>query len=313
MRARAVWLVLLGLMALALSAPGAGADRVTVINTYGVTPLIQGGTSYVPLRSASDFLGAALLWDSLRNRATITYNGRELGLVVGSTTAYYGGQPVVLAQPPVMVNGKVLVPAAALGRYLEVPVRWDGDESRVLMLGPPGWGYYHVTRVARVHRDRGLHLGHRVAQVQVAGPFMYSGVTYLPLRDVSDVIGAALLWDHLRNRATLVYDGRNIVLVIGSPTVHLGSQTVVLPAAPIIVGGQVFVPEPFFAQHLRVKVEHEREMVKVRGAKGSREWRVSSSSPDKVFGVQGGGGAPPKGQQGKAKGQGPKGKGKGNR
>ncbi len=168
MRTRTIW-ALSTLFLLALAAPVALADRdedgdhqgnrVVVINNYGVSPFVYGGYSYVPLKSATDFLGAALLWDSLKHQATVTYNGRKLGLVVGSPTAYYGGRAVALPVAPVMVGGQMLVPVNAFDHYLGVPTRWDERESRVIMRGRPGWGYYQVLPQPPVEAVYGIEHG----------------------------------------------------------------------------------------------------------------------------------------------------------
>jgi hypothetical protein len=117
-----------------------------------------------------------------------------------------------------------------------------------------------------------------VNQVVVA-PFVYSGVTYVPLRDVTDVIGAALLFDSLRGRATFVYNGRDVALVIGSSRCLFGSEVVLLPAAPAIVGGIIYVPEPFFAQRFGVHFARERGHLILRGPRGERDWQVRSAPP----------------------------------
>jgi len=274
-----------------LTATGATADKA-VIHTYGVTPFVYGGYSYVPLKTTADFLGAALLWDSLRNRATITYHGRELGLVVGSTTAYYGGRQVALPVPPIVVGEQMLVPATAFNSYLGVPVRWDDEDHEVQIQGPSGWGYYRVLPYpppqalaiiqrhgpppwAPAHgRRRHGYRDHYYPAVYVPAPFIYSGVTYIPLRSATDFIGAALLWDSLRNRAVITYNGREIGLVIGSPTVHFGPQVVVLPAAPIVVYDTVFVPADLFVRHLRIPIERGGEVIKIKGKKGWHEMRL---------------------------------------
>jgi hypothetical protein len=114
-------------------------------------------------------------------------------------------------------------------------------------------------------------------------PFVYSGVTYVPLRDVADVIGAALLLDTLHNRATIIYNGRHFALVIGSPRVFYGTEVILLPAAPVIIGGQIFVPQRFFDRDLHVRVQRDRDRFRVWGPKGEREWRVASRPPKGFF------------------------------
>jgi len=303
MRISALWAVLL----VALMITGAAADRdrdyddhqVTIINNYGVTPFVYSGYSYIPLKSAADFLGASLLWDSLHNRATLVYRGRELGLVVGSPSAYYMGRPVALPAPPIIVEGQMLVPVIVFDRYFDVPVRWEPDYNRVLILGPPGWGYYQVLPYAPPYvitliqgygpppwaPAHGWRRQYGPA-VYVPAPFVYYGTVYIPLRDVTGIIGAALLWDDLRNRAAITYNGREFGLVIGSPYVYYGTQTIVLHSPPVVVGGHVYVPSEFFDRHLKVPVERKDSVLKIKGHAGWRDFKLASSPPGYVYGFQ---------------------------
>jgi len=144
--------VALALLVAALSAAAiapAAADKVTIINNYGATPFVYGGYTYVPLRAATDFIGAALLWDSsLKGRAAITFNGREVGLVIGSPYVLVGGSQVALPAAPVVVGGQVFVPSVVFSQYLQVPVVYD-SRVRVLRIqrGPAAWGTFKVGRV----------------------------------------------------------------------------------------------------------------------------------------------------------------------
>ena len=297
--------LLVVILVAAVAATGVAADRV-VINNYGVTPFVYGGYSYIPLKSTADFLGAALLWDSLRDRATITYGGHQLGLVVGSTTAYYGGRTVVLPAAPVMVRDHVLVPTAVFSRYLEVPVRWHEDDNELEMEGRPGWGYYRVLPYpppyavtvieshgpppwAPAHGYRRRH-GY-YPQVYAPAPFIYGGATYVPLRNATEIIGAALLWDSLRNRAAFTYNGHEIGLVIGSPRVYYGPQVIVLPAPPIVVRDVVYVPEALFTRHLRVPMEHRGHILRIKGRSGWNEMGIGAPPPARFISRGGRGGA----------------------
>jgi len=305
MKTRVLWL-LVAVMLFGIAA-GAGADsyhaRQIVIANCPVTPFVYSGYSYVPLKSASDFLGAALLWDGQRNRATITYNGRDLGLVIGSTTAYYVGQPVVLPAPPIVVAQQVFVPVTVFDRYFGIPVQFDPDHDRVLICGAPGWGYYTVAPSPPLVVIQAIEgYGPPAAAVAygpeydddsnyyysapafVPAPFVYAGVTYLPLRDVTDFLGVALLWDSLRDRAAFTYNGCEIGLVIGSPTVYYSTQVIVLPAPPIIVHETVYVPSQLFERHLNCPVEVRRDdgMLRFKGPRGWHDFRLAAKPPGPI-------------------------------
>jgi hypothetical protein len=126
---------------------------------------------------------------------------------------------------------------------------------------------------------------HRTAYVPA--PFVYSGVTYIPLRDATSLIGAALLWDSLHGRAMVTYNGREIGLVVGSPSVVYGGETVVLGAAPVVVNNVVFVPAEFCDHYLKLPMEHSRGIVRIRGRQGWREFKVASRPPGLVIARKG--------------------------
>jgi hypothetical protein len=285
---------LVAALLLALVVPCAGADEYVVIESHGAPTFLYGGYSYVPLKSAADFVGAALLWDSLKNRGTLTYNGREVGLVVDSPDVRYRGGAVAMPVAPIVVDDRVFVPALVFDRYLGVPLRWDHPKHRLMMRGRHGWGYYQVAPappppvIAVIERHgpppwAPAHGRRRHEPAYyVTAPFVYSGVTYVPLRDAASLVGAALLWDSLKGRAVLTYDGREIGLVVGSPTVVYGGRPVVLAAAPVVVHGAVYVPVDFCQRYLKVPVQHDRGVLKLKGPKGWHEFKVASRPPGPV-------------------------------
>lgn len=128
-----------------LPARPATADKIVVVNNYyGGTPFVYGGYSYIPIRNVQEALGAALLWDSLRRRAVITYNGHELGLVVGSPVVYLDGAPVSFPVAPLIVNNYVFVPVTTVRRCLHVPMEYDGRHHKVKIRGPKHWSVFEV-------------------------------------------------------------------------------------------------------------------------------------------------------------------------
>ena len=291
-----LWLVLAFVLA-GFALPQAAADQIVAIGAGGVTPFLYGGYSYVPLRSATDFIGAALLWDAVEDRAVVTYGSNELGLVLGSTNAYYGGRPVVLPAPPLLIDGSVLVPTTVFGRYLGVPVQWDGGQHRVRIRGKHGWGYYevrpyppsHVVPFLRGHGPPPWAPAHGYRRKMGHYPtayaptaFIYSGATYLPLRDVASAVGAALLWDSLNGRAVLTYSGREFGLVIGNRMVQHGPRGLMLAAPPVMVGSTVYVPTEFFERDLGVKIERAEKALKLKGPKHTLDLEVAPAPPGRV-------------------------------
>lgn len=127
--------VLLGLAYLPAS-----ADKVIVINTPGSAPFVYQGYTYMPVQSVTKFLGADLGWDPNVGRAVINYKGQQFALTPGKANASFAGRSVVLASPPVVVNGRTYVSTEVFKEYYKVPMQWDKSTSQVRILGPNGWG-----------------------------------------------------------------------------------------------------------------------------------------------------------------------------
>ena len=143
---RVVLMAVLLTMVVSFAGISAGADNDVTIDTFGATPFVYEGRSYIPLKSVASFLGAQLQWDSAKNRAVVTYQGKELALTPGSVKALFAGQPVVLAAAPVVASGRTYIPTWALKRFYDVPVVWDQARSQVRIKGPTGWGAVTVSR-----------------------------------------------------------------------------------------------------------------------------------------------------------------------
>jgi hypothetical protein len=260
----------------AIAASGAAAGDPTAISTNGLTPFMYHGYAYVPLKGTADFLGASLWSDSAHNRTTVRLNGRTMTLVVGSITATYLGQPVILPEPPMLIDGQVLVPAIVFNWYLRVPLRWDKPHNRVLFRGPQGWGYFRLLTYIPPHTVPVLWTPY------YPGPFFYSGTIYFLLRDTCALAGATLVWEQDSGRATVAFNGQSFVLVVGSPKVIQGSRSSRLPGPPIVMAGQVFCPREFFERHLNVKIEWEGGYLTAQGAKAGRRWRGVASAPARL-------------------------------
>jgi len=148
MSKRIVTAAVLLTMLVSFAGLSAAADSDVTINTYGATPFVYEGRSYLPLKSAASFLGAPVVWDSAQNRVVVAYNGKELALTPGSRNALFDNRPVVLSAAPVIGQGRLFVPMDALRQTYGVPVEWDQAHSRVRIMGSgsTGWGAVTVSR-----------------------------------------------------------------------------------------------------------------------------------------------------------------------
>jgi hypothetical protein len=97
-------------------------------------PTIIGGKTLVPFRKIFESLGATVGWDKATKTASGAKGNINVSLVLGSTTAYVNGKPVVLEVPATSVNGSTMVPARFVAETLGAYVDWDKDTKTVIIV-----------------------------------------------------------------------------------------------------------------------------------------------------------------------------------
>lgn len=267
--------VVIGLLA-ALAGPAAADTRIAV----GVSFLFN-NHAYVPVRPTCGYLGANLAYDPYRSSAAIVYQNRNLTLVVGTRSAFYNSAPVLLPAPVVVVRDQLCCPASAFDDYLGVPTRWE--RRRAYFEGPRGWVYYDVDPYTPPYA-LGVFASYGYPPVYYAPrSFVYGGALYLPLRDIGDLIGAAILLDLLGNRGVVTYGGVQTVLYVGSPRCYYGSRLIVLPGPPILVGSVLYVPQRLVTDYWRVPVRRSGRAWLVDGGWGDRSYALAAGPPARVY------------------------------
>lgn len=80
-------------------------------------------------------------------------------------------------------------------------------------------------------------------------PFLENGITYVPLRFLSDVFNAEdVSWNAHSKQASVLRDGNNIVVKENSEVAVVDGKTVRMNGPAVIKNGKLFVPVRFFAE-----------------------------------------------------------------
>ncbi|SCW84542.1 MORN repeat-containing protein [Paenibacillus tianmuensis] len=85
------------------------------------------------------------------------------------------------------------------------------------------------------------------------------GRVLVPLRDISDELGAKLSWEESTKSITLTKDSTTVQLKIGDPTVQMNGKSQTLDVPPQIKDDQTFVPVRFVAEAFGAKVKWDAE------------------------------------------------------
>jgi hypothetical protein len=112
---------------------------------FDVPPVEVGGRLLVPLRGVFERLGASVVWEPSTQRIVATAGSKVIELVVGRRDGAVDGKPVLLDVPPMVVQGRTMVPLRFVSETLGAYVQWQASARTVLITvavaGPPPPGY----------------------------------------------------------------------------------------------------------------------------------------------------------------------------
>ena len=98
-----------------------------------------------------------------------------------------------------------------------------------------------------------------------AAPFIEAGRTLVPVRFISEALGAEVGWDPDTQQVTVTDEGMEIVLTIGSQDVLVdGKEQTIDCAATILPSGRTFVPLRFVSEILGAEVDYQDGIVTIQ-------------------------------------------------
>lgn len=83
-------------------------------------------------------------------------------------------------------------------------------------------------------------------------PQLKDGNVLLPIRRISESLGAAIEWDEATRTVTIYHNGEEILLQIGSNVFHRDDEKFILDVPAELISNRVFVPLQVFVEGLGV-------------------------------------------------------------
>lgn len=94
-------------------------------------PIIENGSTLIPLRDVFESLGAEVVWDDEDRFAAAAKDGVLVQIYPDSGRFIKNGQETELPALPKITNGRIMVPLRALSEAFGYNVLWDGEEYTV--------------------------------------------------------------------------------------------------------------------------------------------------------------------------------------
>ena len=131
---------------------------------------------------------------------SVTYSSNRLiRMKIGSTTAMAGSDTLTLLVAPVIKSGTTFVPLRFVGEAFGASVQWDAT--------------FQLIDISLGGRTIRLQINNKTAVVNgknVAlnlAPFLQAGTTMVPIRFVSEALGARVVWDGTTKTVSIFFPG----------------------------------------------------------------------------------------------------------
>ena len=99
---------------------------------FDVSPMLMNGRTMVPLRSIFEALGAKVFWNESNETVSgISAKGDRVVISIGSNVATVNDKAAEIDAPPVIVNGRTLVPLRFISETFGCEVGWDANTYTV--------------------------------------------------------------------------------------------------------------------------------------------------------------------------------------
>lgn len=121
----------------ALAADGVSLFIDGVALNTDVPPTIYNSRVLVPFRAAGEGLNSYVEYYPENKTIVAQNNGTTIKLQINSKTAYVNNQAVTLDTPPLMRNGRTLIPMRFFGEAFGCSVEWDSTTDSVHISSPP--------------------------------------------------------------------------------------------------------------------------------------------------------------------------------
>lgn len=96
-----------------------------------VSPVAVDGRTMVPVRSIFEKLGAEVTWINSSKQIIVKTASKRIVLTLDKTKAYVNNESAVMDTPPMVINGRTLIPVRFVSEKLGYKVEWDDKDRAV--------------------------------------------------------------------------------------------------------------------------------------------------------------------------------------
>lgn len=99
-----------------------------------VAPLLREGRTLVPVRFIGEALGADFLWEEETQKVTYFCGDLLLEIFIGQKEAFLNREKIILDAPPLLLEGRTLVPLRFVSEQMQAQVIWEEATRTVTII-----------------------------------------------------------------------------------------------------------------------------------------------------------------------------------
>lgn len=95
-------------------------------------------------------------------------------------------------------------------------------------------------------------------------PQIVNNRTIVPVRFVSEVMGAEVLWEEATKKVTVNYNGKCVEFYVGNNAYYVDGNEMSLDSPPVILNNRTYIPIRFLAEDIGFNVEYNNGVVSIK-------------------------------------------------
>ncbi|MNO38828.1 hypothetical protein D3C76_289410 [compost metagenome] len=212
--------------------------QIVLADQYQPIPKIAGADTYVTLQNVAGSFTAAV------DEIAAEYTSKGDKVTAAHVAEAFVGREVALTH---------IYPET------DIHPNQKGYEEIAKIISKVVWGSYIETAAKKGEATISVVVkgGELKSQYQ---PVLKNGQTFVAIKDITDAIGGESRWDSKTQSATVTYDGRSVVIPMGSNKVTANGETVTTASPAFLqkVGkeSKTYVPLAILAQGLGLDVKY---------------------------------------------------------
>lgn len=178
--------------------------------------------------------------------------GDKIILILGDNTINVFGTDVEHDVPPVAVDNRTMLPIRIIAENLGATVDWNADNQTATITG-------NGVEIKIALGDKMAYVNGEPLSLDVAA-FAQNDRIYLPVRFVSEFLGAKVEWFGKEQKVVITRYGRNeMILTIGERPAYVFGTIIVNDVAPVALNNRTMLPIRFVVENLSGTVDWNAE------------------------------------------------------